>query len=165
MSVATILGVEVETEYKGNSLKLPPLTLLELAKLENPYIRFRRESVWVDTEHLPEKERRAKLDDVNRERVLLGDDLQPLFRWIVLNSIGQIESLRMCFDAAQPGVMSPRDVALWLASHPSDFDRWLVASGILPDPTTPPTSKKTTLAEKPQEDTTQTSEKGSASTT
>lgn len=163
MSVATILGVEVDTEYKGNKLKLPPLTLLELAKLENPYIRYRRESVWVDTEYLSEEERRAKLDDVNRERVLLGDDLQPLFRWIVLNSVGQIESLRMCFDVAQPGVMSPRDTALWLASHPSDFDRWLVASGILPDPTTPPASKKkTTLAE---DKSTQTNEKDSASTT
>lgn len=163
MSVATILGVEVETEFNGKPLKLPPLTLLELAKLENPYIRFRRDSVWVDTEHLPEEERRAKLDDVNRERVLLGDDLQPLFRWIVLNSIGQIESLRMCFDAAQPGVMSQRDVALWLSKHPADFDRWLVASGILPDPTTPPATQEMTPAGDQQ--TTQTKEKDSASTT
>ena len=149
MSISVAFGTDIDTTFKGQPLKLAPLTLYELARLENPYIEYRLKQTAVDTSVLSKDEQRKAFDEVREERVLLAEDISPILRWVVLNAEGQAASVKMCFDVNHPGVMSERDVTIWIKENPVNFERWLVVSGVIPDPTTPSrqTDSKTETAE------------------
>lgn len=164
MGLATELGVPVDITIAGRESQIAPLTLFDFAQLEVPYVEWRHHVVSSETSWMTREEQREAHDEVNRQRALLADDLQPLLRWIVTDPVGQVTSIQLAmknsgFDATE------REIAIWISTPEAiePYNTWLVRSGIIPDPTKSSTTK--TEDQSPETTQPQTETKDSASAT
>lgn len=157
MGLANELAIPVDVRIGERDMQMSPLTLYDLAQLEIPYIEWRHHVVSSETSWMSPEEQRKAHDEVNRQRALLSDDLQPILKWIVLDAVGQVTATQLAlknsgYDAEE------RDVAVWLSSQEAAdaYTTWLIRSGIIPDPTKSSTTKtedQSSEATQPQSET------------
>ncbi|MAT51489.1 MAG: hypothetical protein CMK32_09935 [Porticoccaceae bacterium] len=140
MSVAVAFGTDLDIEIGGEKISLPPLTMYDLARLENAYIEHLFEKVKIDTQLSTPEEKKEAVAKVRETRLMLSEDAMPLLQWIVKNGEGQVAALRQCLEPKYPGKFTKQDIAKWMfydAVDKQHFQRWMVVSGILADPTSP----------------------------
>lgn len=136
MSLSELLASPIQTQIGDKELQLLPLTLYDFGLLVDPYIRRKIEIVKNDYE--PE-EWKEKLEEIRKERYLLSDDAKPLFQWLAFDPFGTIEAILTGLGEHR-GKVTKREIAAWLKSNEGGeaFSKFMRASGIFSDPTTPP---------------------------
>lgn len=155
MSASKLVAAPIVIRIKEKEAHLPPLTLFEIGRCEIDYrrYRFRELKAEFEIEDVPIDGQSVRKDALRDKLSDLADDITPVLEWLVLTLEGRITGIKYCLDSLYPCVYSLRDVAEWMNSRKIDatdpITEWLIASGVLSDPTIPASPGQTVPTDQP----------------